>query len=113
MNSTTCYGRIELHPTQQLERHRSDSLVVLVEIGELSWRRTHLLQQGENSQSIREELNFLEETRNYASLTGAAVKKATTTKYNKKVKLKDFLLRDLVLRRANMGGKNARDGKLA
>ncbi|MCH80778.1 gypsy retrotransposon integrase-like protein [Trifolium medium] len=55
----------------------------------------------------------IEETRNYASLTEAAVKKATTTKYNKKVKSRDFLLRDLVLRRANMGGKNARDGKLA
>jgi len=60
-----------------------------------------------------EELDLIDESRNFIALGKAAIKQATTTRYNMKVRPKDFDLGDLVLWREDVGNKNAREGKLA
>ena len=52
------------------------------------------------------------EDKNFDVLTEAVVKQSTTTKYNQKVKLRDFRTGDLILRRTDVGRRNAREGKL-
>lgn len=88
-------------------------VISLVEIRELSWRRAHRLQEEENTQAIREKVDLLEEKRTLIALMSDVVKKETTTKYNKWIKPQRFQPKDLVLRWADVEGKNGGDGKLA
>jgi len=45
-----------------------------------------------------EKLDFTVESMNFAALTEVAIKQVTTTRYNKKVRSRDFNMGDLVLR---------------
>jgi hypothetical protein len=60
-----------------------------------------------------EELDIIDESRKFSALIEAAIKQATTTQNNMKVRPRNFNPGDLVLLRTNVGNKNAREGKLA
>ncbi|XP_061343778.1 uncharacterized protein LOC133289797 [Gastrolobium bilobum] len=89
--------------------------MIPVEVGEPSWRRLNSLEQGEqqNNKLLTEELDLVDEARVTAHCRDMMSKQQTTTKYNKKVRLRIFEKNDLVLSKADIGNKNARDGKLA
>jgi len=87
--------------------------VIPVKVKELSCRTTHPLDHNTNVEATLEELDFMDESRNNVALTKAASKQATATRYNRKVRPRDFDPRDLVLQRADVGNKNTREGKLA
>ncbi|MCI59353.1 hypothetical protein A2U01_0080608, partial [Trifolium medium] len=55
-----------------------------MELDELGWRTTYPLQEEDNSQEIREELDIIDETRNFATMAETVVKKAVARRYNKK-----------------------------
>jgi len=86
--------------------------VIPVEVKEFSWRTTHQLDHNANVDTTLEELDYIDETRNFAALTEAAIKQATATQNYRKVRPRDFNPVDLILRQADVGNKNARDGKL-
>ncbi|MCI58566.1 hypothetical protein A2U01_0079821, partial [Trifolium medium] len=73
----------------------------------------HPLSQEENVESLREELDLSDEARDWVILTEVVIKQRMTTKYNKKVSPRRFNIGDLVLRRVDIGLKNAAQGKLA
>ncbi|XP_061362992.1 uncharacterized protein LOC133306646, partial [Gastrolobium bilobum] len=89
--------------------------MIPVEIGEPSWRKLNNLEQGEqqNSKMLTEELHLVDEARVTAHCRNMMAKQQTAAKYNKKVRPRNFEKNDLVLRRADIGNKNAKDGKLA
>ncbi|KAK4253968.1 hypothetical protein QN277_009408 [Acacia crassicarpa] len=88
--------------------------MILVEIGEPSWRRVKAFQgEPENSKVIMVELDLIDEARLTAHCQELATKQLIVTCYNKKVRPRSFRKGDLVLRRADIGNKNAGDGKLA
>jgi hypothetical protein len=82
-----------------------------VEIGEPSWRVIHTPQN--NDEILREELDFVDEVRELARLTEISRKQRVAQRYNTKVVKREFAINDLVLRRASIGQKNEKDGKLA
>jgi hypothetical protein len=88
-------------------------VVIPIEVYELSWRTTHPVNHVANAEATLDELDFIDESRNFAALTEAAIKQVTATRYNRKVRPRYFDLRDLVLHRADVDNKNAREGKLA
>jgi len=49
-------------------------------------------------EEMLEELDFIDKLRNFVALTEAAIKHVTPTRYNRKVRPKEFSLGDLVLR---------------
>jgi hypothetical protein len=67
----------------------------------------------DNNQSLREELDVIDEVRELAKIKELSRKQQVTQWYNLKVQKKIFQVSDLVLRRASIGNKNAREGKLA
>ncbi|XP_061346054.1 uncharacterized protein LOC133291753 [Gastrolobium bilobum] len=86
--------------------------IISVEIGELSWRRMKTLKEEEeekNNEALAVELDLIDEVR----VQDMATKQLIAAKYNRIVKSKSFEKDDLVLRRADIGNKNVRDGKLA
>ena len=85
--------------------------VIPVEIENPTLRVTH--PSRDNSQLIREDLDLLEEVHEAAKLADLARKQHIAQRYNSKVQVKEFQEGDLVLRRASIGNKNARNGKLA
>ncbi|XP_061338845.1 uncharacterized protein LOC133285605 [Gastrolobium bilobum] len=86
--------------------------MIPVEIGEPSWRREHVTEVT-NNQHLKEALDLLDEVRRYAAHNDRQTKERSATYYNKKVIPRIFEEKDLVLRRADVGNKNAREGKLA
>lgn len=61
----------------------------------------------DNYKAIKVEIDLLKEKRNITSLLSVIVKQVTTTKYNKRARPRDFKLDNLVLRRVDVGGRNA------
>lgn len=86
--------------------------VIPVEIGEPSLR-TDRFNEEENDKALREELDLLEERRAVAHVREEAAKQRAAAKYNKKVIPRKLQVGDLVLRRADIGGRNTQQGKLA
>ncbi|KAJ1377489.1 hypothetical protein SESBI_48837 [Sesbania bispinosa] len=62
---------------------------------------------------MREELDLIEEDRERASIQEAAIKLQSARRRSKIVVPRSFEVEDLVLRRADIGNKNAAQGKLA
>jgi hypothetical protein len=81
-------------------------VVIPVEVKELSWRTAHLLDHVDNVEATLEKLDFIDDSKNFTTLTEAAIKQATTSRYNMKVRPIDFDPGDRVLRRADVGNKN-------
>ncbi|KAI9083344.1 hypothetical protein K1719_034710 [Acacia pycnantha] len=83
-----------------------------VEIGQPSWRRVKALQEEENNEALAAELDLIDEVRVTTHYHDMATKQLIAARFNKKVKPRSFEKGDLVLRRADIGNKNANDGKL-
>ena len=66
-----------------------------------------------NQEILREELDLVDEVRELARLTEISRKERVAQRYNAKVVKREFAADDLVLRRASIGLKNAKDRKLA
>ncbi|KAJ1386751.1 Ribonuclease H-like superfamily [Sesbania bispinosa] len=66
-----------------------------------------------NDQRLREELDLIEEIRQRASVREAIIKSQSTRRHDKAVVRRAYDDGDLVLRRADVGNKNAAQGKLA
>ena len=66
-----------------------------------------------NDALLREELDFVDEVWELARLTEMSRKQRVAQRYNARVVKREFIIGDLVLRRASIGLKNAKDGKLA
>ncbi|XP_061371571.1 uncharacterized protein LOC133314140 [Gastrolobium bilobum] len=86
--------------------------MIPVEIGEPSWRRMYT-NEDSNSQALLHNLDAIEEARKVAHVKEIALKQRIETCYNSKVVRRSFNVGDLVLRRADIGNKNAWQGKLA
>ncbi|KAK4284153.1 hypothetical protein QN277_001022 [Acacia crassicarpa] len=87
--------------------------MIPVEVGEPSWRKLQAMQEQANDEAITAELDLVDEVQTTAHLRDLATKQLIMARYNRKVGLHSFKGNDLVLRRADIGNKNARDGKLA
>jgi hypothetical protein len=79
--------------------------VIPVKVKELSWRTAQPLNQSANIEAMLDELDFVDESRNFAAMKEAAVKQVTDIRYNRNVRPKYFNPGDLVLRRADVGNK--------
>jgi hypothetical protein len=82
-----------------------------LQIGEPSWRV--MFTPPNNQERLREELDLMDEVRELARLTEMLRKQRVNQRYNAKVMKREFAIGYLVLRRASIGLKNAKDGKLA
>ncbi|MCI16727.1 gypsy retrotransposon integrase-like protein, partial [Trifolium medium] len=60
-------------------------VVIPVELNELSWRTAYPLQEQNNSRALREELDVIDETRNFATIAESVVKKTSAQRYNKRL----------------------------
>ncbi|KAI9100725.1 hypothetical protein K1719_024087 [Acacia pycnantha] len=89
--------------------------MIPVEIGQPSWRRLRTLEkrEGVDSKALATELDLVDEIRVTAHCRDMATKQLIIARYNQKVRPRSFDKGDLVLRRADVGNKNTRDGKLA
>ncbi|KAI9126799.1 hypothetical protein K1719_002395 [Acacia pycnantha] len=88
--------------------------MIPVEIEESSWQRVTALQhEEENNDAIAVELDLIDEVRIAAHCRDLAAKQLLSTRYNKNVRPRSFDKGSLVLRRADIGNKNAAEGKLA
>ncbi|KAI9125272.1 hypothetical protein K1719_003888 [Acacia pycnantha] len=89
--------------------------MIPVEIGRPSWRILRILEEGEgsNSNALATELELVDEVRTTAHFRDMVAKQLIAAKYNRMVRPRTFDRGDLVLRRADVGNKNAKDGKLA
>ena len=85
--------------------------MIPVEIGEPSWRV--MFTPPNNEERLREELDLVDKVRELARLTEMSRKQRVAQRYNARVVKREFIIGDLVLRRASIGLKNAKDGKLA
>ncbi|XP_061373314.1 uncharacterized protein LOC133315664, partial [Gastrolobium bilobum] len=86
--------------------------MIPVEIGEPSWRKEQVTEVT-NRQGLKETLDLIEEIRERAAQSDRQSKERSASRYNSRVILRKFQTFDLVLRRADVGNKNAQDGKLA
>jgi hypothetical protein len=84
--------------------------VIPVEIGHPSWRIMYPTQ--ENEQLLREDSDMVEEVREAARIKELSRKQQVAQRYNLRVVPRSFQTGDLVLRRASIGNRNAKDGKL-
>ncbi|KAK4258273.1 hypothetical protein QN277_007738 [Acacia crassicarpa] len=88
--------------------------MIPIEVGEPSWRRIKALSNEEgNNEAIMVELDLIDETRVAAHCRDLATKQLLAARYNGKIRPRSFQKGDLVLRRADIGNKNAVEGKLA
>ena len=78
----------------------------------IGWRRTYLIQGEDNSQEIRENLNFLDDKRCFIALADSDFKQVISPKCNKKAKPMYFHPSDLVLQRADIGDETSEKGNL-
>ena len=69
--------------------------------------------QSMNDDALKTNLDLIDEIRVTAHCRELAAKQLLAAKYNRKVRPRAFNRGNLVLRRANIGNKNAKDGKLA
>ena len=76
--------------------------VIHVEIGSLSYRVSGDIDPEVNNLNTRICLDLLEERRERASIVSKAQKQRATGYHNRRVRLKQFQVRDLVLRRADI-----------
>lgn len=86
--------------------------VIPVELEEPSWRCENFQAEG-NEQLLRDDLDGVEEKREMACIWEVALKQRVASKYNTWVITRRFEEGDLVLRRVDVGIKNAAQGKLA
>jgi hypothetical protein len=84
--------------------------VIPVEIGHPSWRIMYPSQ--ENEQLLREDSDMVEEIREASRIKELSRKQQVAQRYNLRVVPRSFQPGNLVLRRANIGNRNAKDGKL-
>ena len=85
--------------------------IIPVEIGSPTFRT--LNPPSDNSQLIKEDLDLIEEVHEMARITDTVRKQRLSQRYNAKIQIRQLQAGDLVLRRASIGNKNAKDGKLA
>ncbi|CAJ2673122.1 unnamed protein product [Trifolium pratense] len=83
--------------------------VIPVEIGEPSRRTEQPLDEEQNDEALREELDLVEEIRTGASLKEATLKQKIAARHDTKVIKREFEVDSLVLRR----NADSQDGKLA
>jgi hypothetical protein len=84
--------------------------VILVEIGQPSWRVMYPAEN--NEQLLREASNLVDEVREIARIKALSRKQQIAQRYNLRVVKRNFQTGDLVMKRATIGNRNARDGKL-
>ncbi|KAL0311123.1 UNVERIFIED_CONTAM: hypothetical protein Sangu_2407000 [Sesamum angustifolium] len=77
--------------------------VAPAKVGELNWRVKHYDLEA-NEQSLRINLDFVEEVKERASVRAAMYKARMAKAYNSKVRPKNFQVGDLVLRKAEASG---------
>ena len=89
--------------------------MIPVELGIPSWRKSWARHQGQasNDDALKTDLDLIDEIRVAAHCRELTAKRLLAAKYNRKVRPRSFNRGNLVLRRADIGNKNARDGKLA
>jgi hypothetical protein len=85
--------------------------VIPLEIGNPTWRISYPIP--DNNQRLRDELDVVNEVRELAKIKDISRKQQVPQRYNLKVHKKSFQVGDLVLRRASIGNKNAKEGTLA
>lgn len=72
----------------------------------MTWRTTNPLFEEANNDVMREEVDVFEEKKLKVALTSVIVQQTIIAIYNRHKKHMKFRLGDLVLRRADVGGKN-------
>ena len=86
--------------------------MIPVELGELSWRRTHY-DHAHNDAALNTQLDLISEVRNEAAIRDQAAKHRATRRYNSRVRERAFTAGDLVWRSVGQARKNRTEGKLA
>ena len=86
-------------------------VMILVEVGVTSTRRAMFNEKG-NDDKLRLNLDCLDEMRDKASSRMAKYQQKMTEYYNKRVKLRQLDIGDLVLRKVTLATKNTTQGKL-
>jgi hypothetical protein len=84
--------------------------VIPIEIGHPSWRVMYPAQK--NEQLLRKDSDMVKEIREAARIKELSRKQQVAQRYNLRVIPRSFQPGDLVLRRASIGNRNAKDGKL-
>ena len=103
------------HPTTGETSFRltfGTKVVAPAEVNALSWKAAYPINHNANIETTLGEPNFIDESRNLTALTETAIKKDITTRYDRKVRPRDFESGNVVPHRADVGNKNAREGKL-
>ena len=85
--------------------------VIPVEVGVTSTRRAAFSEEG-NDNKLRLNLDYLDKVRDKASSRMAKYQQKMAEYYNKKVKLRQLDIGDLVLRKVTLATKNPTQGKL-
>ena len=85
--------------------------VIPVEVGVTSTRRAAFSEEG-NDDKLRLNLDYLDKVRDKASNRMAKYQQKMAEYYNKKVKLRQLDIGDLVLRKVTLATKNPTQGKL-
>ena len=85
--------------------------MIPVEIGMASTRRTAFSEKG-NDNKLRLSLDYLDEVRDKASSRMAEYQRKMAEYYNKRVKLRQLDIGDLVLRKVSTAIKDPTQGKL-
>ena len=85
--------------------------MILVEVGVTSTRRVAFNEE-ENDDKLRLNLDYLDEVREEASYRMTKYQRKMTEYYNKRVKLKQLDIGDLILRKVTTATKDPVQGKL-
>ena len=84
--------------------------IIPVEIGQPSWRVMYPAE--DNEQLLREDCNLIDKVREIARIKVLSRKQQIAQRYNLKVVKRNFQRGDLIMRKACIGNRNAKDGKL-
>ncbi|KAK4261141.1 hypothetical protein QN277_004183 [Acacia crassicarpa] len=89
--------------------------MIPVEIGQPSWRKVRAKQEGQesNDDALKTDLDLIDEIQVTAQCRELVAKQLLAAKCNRQVRPRSFNRGNLVLRRADISNKNAKDGKLA
>ena len=85
--------------------------MIPVEVGVASTRQTMFSEEG-NDNKLRLNLDYLDEVRDKASSRMAEYQRKMAEYYNKRVKLRQLDIRDLVLRKVTTATRDPTQGKL-
>ena len=85
--------------------------MIPVEVGVTSTRRAAFSEEG-NDDKLRLNLDCLDEVRDKASIRMAKYQQKMTEYYNKRLKLRQLDIGDLLLRKVTLATKNPTQGKL-